>query len=151
MLNNDYKEILYALLKEKVEFILVGAYAMSVHGYSRATFDLDLWLFPSLENGEAVIRALEFFGAPMNVINLEDFQNQNLEFQIGVAPKRIDLVMGLDGLNFREAYKHAVIHKIDDIEVPILSLDYLIINKTAIGRLMDQIDVIELKKLRDEK
>jgi hypothetical protein len=70
MLNEDYKDMLRALSDEKVKFLLVGAYAMAVHGYPRATMDIDIWVQPSSGNADAVLRALKRFGAPLH--NLTD-------------------------------------------------------------------------------
>jgi hypothetical protein len=65
MLNEDYRDILQALFDEKVKFILIGAYALAAHGYPRATMDIDIWVMPSPDNAEAVLRALRTFGAPL--------------------------------------------------------------------------------------
>ena len=65
MLNEDYKDMLHSLFEEKVRFLLVGAYALAAHGYPRATMDIDIWVMPSPENADAVLRALSRFGAPL--------------------------------------------------------------------------------------
>jgi len=91
ILNEDYRDILLALNAEQVDFILVGAYALAAHGYPRATMDIDIWVMPSPENTDAVIRALKRFGSPLHGLNAEDLQNTDTVFQIGVAPRRIDL------------------------------------------------------------
>ena len=75
MLNEDYKEILQLLADENVKFILVGAYALAAHGYPRATMDIDLWIMPSLDNAEAVLRALKRFGAPLEELTIADLQS----------------------------------------------------------------------------
>ena len=67
MLNEDYKDMLHALSNEKVSFLLVGAYALAAHGYPRATMDIDIWVRPSPQNADAVLRALRSFGAPLQV------------------------------------------------------------------------------------
>jgi len=89
MLNEDYKDMLRALSDEKVKFLLVGAYAMAAHGYPRATGDMDIWVLPSPENAEAVLRALNQFGAPLHDLTAEDLQKEGTVFQIGVAPRRV--------------------------------------------------------------
>jgi len=65
MLNEDYRDMLQALVDEKVDFLLVGAYALAAYGYLRATMDIDIWVMPSPENAEAILRALLRFGAPL--------------------------------------------------------------------------------------
>ena len=72
MLNEDYKDILLALSDEKVKFLLVGAYALAAHGYLRATMDIDIWVNPSAENADAVLRALHHFGTPLHNLTKDD-------------------------------------------------------------------------------
>jgi len=88
MLNEDYRDMLRALSDEKVRFILVGAYALAAHGYPRATMDIDIWVMPSPENADAVLRALRRFGAPLHNLTKEDLQKDGTIFQIGVAPSQ---------------------------------------------------------------
>ena len=87
MLNEDYKDMLHALSEEKVRFLLVGAYALAAHGYPRATMDIDIWVMPSPQNADAVLRALHRFGAPLHNLSKEDLQMDGTIFQIGVAPR----------------------------------------------------------------
>lgn len=141
MLNEDYKEMLLALSGEKVRYLLVGAYAMAAHGYPRATMDIDLWVEPSHENAEAVLRALRLYGAPLHDLTIADLVKDNTVFQIGVAPRRIDIVTGATGLTFDEAYANSIVANPDGIELRALSLDDLIKNKKATNRAKDQVDV----------
>ena len=92
MLNNDYKDILQNLSNKKVKYLLVGAYAMAVHGYPRSTMDIDLWIMPDPENTPLVLEALEDFGAPSGNLTSNDFLEKGIVFQIGVAPRRIDIL-----------------------------------------------------------
>ena len=148
ILNEDYKDILHALNAEQVDFLLVGAYALAAHGYPRATMDIDLWIMPSLENAQAVIRAIKRFGAPLHDLTIEDLQQDDTVFQIGVAPRRIDLITGATGLSYATAVKNAIERQIDEIDLKVLSIDDLITNKEATGRLKDLADAEELKRLR---
>ena len=149
ILNEDYRDILSALDAEQADFILIGAYALAAHGYPRATMDIDIWVMPSPENAKAVLRALKQFGAPLHDLSVEDFQENDTVFQIGVAPRRIDLLTGASGLNFLTAANNAVVRQIDGINLKVLSIDDLIVNKLATGRPKDRIDAEELKKLKD--
>lgn len=92
MLNEDYKDMLLALSDEKVRYMLVGAYALAAHGYPRATMDIDIWVMPSPQNADAVMRALRRFGAPLHNLTKEDLQKDGTIFQIGIAPRRIDII-----------------------------------------------------------
>lgn len=121
MLNEDYKEMLHALSEEKVKFLLVGAYALAAHGYPRATMDIDIWIMPSPQNADAVLRALLRFGAPLHHLTKEDLQRAGTIFQIGVAPRRIDIITTASGLEFEETYQRSLSVNIEGIEVHIPS------------------------------
>jgi predicted nucleotidyltransferase len=146
MLNNDYKDILLALSNRKAKFLLVGAYAMAVHGYPRSTMDIDLWVMPDPENAVLVLQALEDFGAPTDNLTQNDLQKEGLVFQIGVAPRRIDILTSVDGLNFNEAFTNSQTIEIDGIPVQVLSTADLIKNKRATGRTKDLADAESLEE-----
>ena len=148
MLNEDYRDILHALSGEKVRFILVGAYALAAHGYPRATMDIDIWVMPSPDNAEAVLRALRRFGAPLHNLTKEDLQKDGTIFQIGVAPRRIDIITAASGLQFEHAYQNSIIVNIDGLDVRIPSIEDLIINKKATGRTKDLADAEALASLK---
>lgn len=151
MLNEDYRDMLHALSDENVKFILIGAYALAAHGYPRATMDIDIWVMPSPDNSDAVMRALRRFGAPVNSIAKEDFQIDGTIFQIGVAPRRIDIITAASGLAFEETYRNSIPINIDGIEVHIPSIEDLILNKKASGRTKDLADVEALESLKTSK
>ena len=140
MLNKDYKEMLQSLLDNKVDFLVVGAYAMAAHGYPRATGDLDLWVFTTRENADKVYKALEEFGAPLEQINKDSFSEKGIIFQIGVAPCRIDIITQISGVEFEKAYPKRKEIEIDGIKVPVISKEDLILNKESIGREKDKLD-----------
>lgn len=104
MLNPDFKDMLSVFSEERVEYMVVGAYALAAHGFVRATGDIDLWIRCSGENAERVIRALIKFGAPLFDLTAEDLRQPGLIFQIGVVPRRIDILTSVDGLEFDEAW-----------------------------------------------
>lgn len=149
MLNDDYSDMLRALSEEGVSYLLVGAYALAVHGYPRATMDIDLWVMPSAHNAKAVLRALRRFGAPLGDLSTEDLQQEGTVFQIGVAPRRIDILTAASGLRFEDAHARSVPVEIDGIDVRVLSVPDLIANKKATGRLRDLADVEVLEGLDD--
>jgi len=141
MLNSHYKDILSILSEKKVRFLLVGAYAMAVHGYPRSTMDIDLWVMPDPENALLVLQALEDFGAPIGDLSVEDFQKDDVVFQIGVAPLRIDMLTSIDGLKFEDAFASSELVDIEGISINVLSIPDLIKNKQATGRIKDLADV----------
>jgi predicted nucleotidyltransferase len=148
MLNEDYRDMLHALSDEKVRFILVGAYALAAHGYPRATMDIDIWVMPSPDNAEAVLRALRNFGTPLHNLTKEDLQEDGTIFQIGVAPRRIDIITAASGLQFENVFQNSILVNIEGIDVRIPSIDDLIINKKATGRTKDLADAEALESLR---
>jgi len=151
MLNEDYRDMLQALSDEKVRFLLVGAYALAAHGYPRATMDMDIWVMPSLENAEAVLRALTRFGAPVHNLTKQDLQDDGTIFQIGLAPRRIDIMTAASGLQFEGAFKRSISVDIEGIQIHIPSIDDLIRNKRASGRTKDLADAEALEGLRESE
>jgi len=147
MLNQDYKEMLSILLENNVDFLVVGAYAMAAHGFPRATADLDIFIRPSQENAKKVYNALAIFGAPMEDIKIEDFAQRGTIFQIGVSPRRIDVINDIDGVLFGEAFEDKDVICIEELNVPIISKQKLIINKKATGKEKDKLDAERLENL----
>jgi len=150
MLNSHYKDILLILSEKKVKFLLVGAYAMSVHGYPRSTMDIDILIMPDPANALLVLQALEDFGAPVGDLSAQDLQQEGLIFQIGVAPCRIDILTSIDGLKFEDAYARSDEVKIEGIPIHVLSVPDLIVNKRATGRTKDLADAEMLENLSAE-
>jgi len=148
MLNSHYKDILSILSEKKVKYLLVGAYAMAVHGYPRSTMDIDILVKPDHENALLVLQALDDFGAPIGNLSAEDLQKEDLIFQIGIAPCRIDILTSIDGLKFDDAFARSELIEIEGIPVHVLSIPDLIINKRATGRTKDLADAEILEEGR---
>ncbi len=147
MLNEDYRDMLQALADEKVRCLLVGAYALAAHGYPRATMDIDIWVMPEPANADALLRALRRFGAPLRNATRDDFEKEGTVFQIGVAPRRIDIITSASGLRFEEAFRNSAAVDIEGIEVRIPSVADLVRNKRASGRAKDLADAEALQDL----
>lgn len=148
MLNDDYREMLQILSEEGVDFIIVGAYALAAHGYPRATGDIDVWVNPDPANAVKVLNSLKRFGSPLYSAAPEDFTVKGTMFQIGVAPRRIDIITAITGVEFDEAWEDRMTAEVDGLKVNILSLDKMIRNKEATGRAKDALDA---KILRSKK
>ncbi len=146
MLNQDFKEILSAFIEEKVEFLVVGAYAMAFHGYVRATGDIDLWIRMSESNVERVLRALQKFGAPLFDLNVEDLKTPGMVFQIGLVPSRIDVITQIDGVKFEDAWKEHKTVEIENLQVPVIGKTQLLINKQSTDRAKDRNDALWLQQ-----
>jgi len=144
MLNKDYKEMLQCLLEENVKFLLVGAYAVAVHGYPRATKDIDFFVWATPANASSLMRALIKFGAPLDKISESDFSSKGIVFQIGNSPRRIDIITSASGVDFEQAYLNRQAVVLEGLEVPVISLQDLIVNKRASGRTQDLADVEKL-------
>jgi hypothetical protein len=145
MLNQDFKDILSCLKNEEVEFIVVGAYALATHGFPRATGDIDIWVRNSPANARKTFQALMNFGAPLSDLSENDLNSPDVVLQIGVEPSRIDLMTGIDGVEFDQAWENKVRVLIDDLEIYVLSRADLLTNKLAAGREQDQGDIAWLK------
>ncbi len=145
MLNQDFKEILSAFIEEKVEFLVVGAYAMAFHGFVRATGDIDLWIRISDENAGKVWRALERFGAPLFDLSKEDLQTPGMVFQIGLVPSRIDVITQIDAVEFEDAWKEHKTVEIENLQIPVIGKTQLLINKQSTGRAKDRYDSLWLQ------
>ena len=112
--------------------------------------DIDIWIMPSPQNADAVFRALQHFGAPLINLTKEDLIKDGTLFQIGVAPRRIDIITTASGLRFEETYARSLVLDIEGIEVRIPSLDDLITNKKASGRTKDLADAEALETLKSD-
>lgn len=150
-MNEDFRDILTAFVEERVRFLVVGAYAMAVHGVPRATGDLDLWIDLDEENARRAWRALDAFGAPAEAlgVTLADLSKPGIVIQIGLPPRRIDVMTGITGVTFDEAWDDRTVHAMAGVEVPFLGRRSLIQNKRATDRPKDRVD-LPLLEAEDE-
>ena len=141
--NDDFLDMLRALVESGAEFVVVGAHAMAVHGVPRSTGDLDLVVRPTTENAERVLEALRAFGAPIDAhgVSRADFEAPGSVYQVGLPPRRIDLMTGLSGVDFEDAWESRVAVEIEGMEIPFLGLEALRRNKSATGRDRDLLDL----------
>jgi hypothetical protein len=149
--HRDFEELLSALSNERVEFLIVGAYAVMAVTEPRYTKDLDVWIRPSRANARRVYRALQAFGAPLSNLTMRDLEREGIIFQIGVEPVRIDLLTQVDGLDFEAAHGRATKGAYGKVEVAFLSVADLIKNKKRVGRPQDLLDVAKLEALAPNK
>lgn len=140
--------MLRALLEEGADFMVVGAHALALYDVPRATGDIDIWIAPGEWNARRVFRALERFGAPLESlgVSLADLGRRNLVVQLGLAPRRIDLLTDLTGVDFAAAKSGRELRKLDGLEVPFIGRVDLIRNKRATGRLKDLADIERLEE-----
>jgi hypothetical protein len=148
-MNDDFVDLLRALNETSTEFLIVGAHAMAVHGVPRATGDLDVLVKPDADNARRVLHALRQFGAPVEAhgVVAQDFERPGTVYQIGLPPRRIDLLTEISGITFAAAWSSRVSAQMGGQPVSVLGLQALITNKRASGRPKDLVDVslLELK------
>lgn len=149
-LPQDYKDLLHEFLVGGVEFLLIGGWAVAVHGYGRATDDMDIFIHATPTNGARVFAALQRFGAPISahLVTPELFSREHYGYRIGRKPLLIEVLTSIDGISFDEAAEDAVVVSVDDDEVPVIGLRALLKNKRASGRLKDLADVEALERLK---
>lgn len=150
MLNPDFRDILSEFTAARVDYLLVGAYALAAHGLPRATGDIDLWVRATPENAERVMSALARFGAPLADVVAEDFASPGVVFQVGVAPRRVDILTVIDGIGFEEAWGGRSEIEIDGLRVCVIGRGHLLRNKRASGRPKDLVDARWLENLENE-
>jgi hypothetical protein len=144
--NPDLSDLFKILYEEKVEYLVVGAHAVSFYTQPRYTKDIDLFINPTAENAARLWKALERFGAPLADVTLLDFQNPELVYQIGVEPNRIDILMGLSGVNFDSAWRNKAESRYVEIPIHIIGKRELIITKKSADRPQDRLDVQRLEE-----
>lgn len=151
-MDRDLKELLSALNAQRVKYMIVGGYAVSVHAQPRVTKDLDIFVEMSPSNAAAVYAALGAFGAPLGELSPQDFLNPTSILRIGVPPVAVDILQQIDGVTFEQAWDSSTECLIDD-EVPAryISADDLITNKLASGRTQDLADVEAIRQARAAK
>jgi hypothetical protein len=144
--NSDFEDILLALNAAGVEYLVVGAYAVAAHSRPRATGDIDLWVELSPENAARVYRALAEFGAPMEHIDEQTFCEPDIVFQIGVPPRRVDILTAIDGVSFAQAWPNRIPSTIGKAPTHVLGRADLIRNKKASGRATDLADLERIER-----
>ena len=148
-MNPDFVEMLSELSASGADFLVVGAHALAAHGHPRATGDLDVWVRADPENAPRVLEALRRFGAPLFDLSVEDLSRPGTVFQIGTAPARIDILTGVSGLTFEQAWPRRTTVKLGELSVGVIGREDLIRNKRATGRPQDLVDAAVLEQHRE--
>ncbi len=142
----DWKEFLEALLSENTKFLLIGGHALAFHTEARLTEDLDVFVEPTKHNAESVARALVSFGFPNATESIDALATPNKVFMLGRKPWRIDVLTGIDGLSFREAWQSRVPVDFYGVSLFVIGRSALLKNKKASGRKKDLVDVALLER-----
>lgn len=142
----DFREFVELLIKHEVKYLITGGYAVGIYGHPRYTGDIDFWVEASLENGNRLVKVFEEFGLKSFGLTPEDFTKAEQIIQIGYPPFRIDVITGIDGVSFSEAYPNRKIFDIDELQVAFIGLEDLKKNKKASGRGKDLDDLKNLEE-----
>ncbi len=145
MLSKDFKEFVELLKKHEAEYMIVGGYAVGVHGYPRFTGDLDIWLHPTKENAQRILHAVDEFGFGSFDLSVEDLTKEGNVIQFGQPPLRIDLLTTIDGVTFEECYANRKVVIFDGLPMHFIGYHDLVKNKKATGRHRDLDDIENMK------
>jgi Aminoglycoside-2''-adenylyltransferase len=145
ILNPDFKEFFQLLNANEVRYLIVGGYAVAYHGYPRYTRDIDIWVWIDQDNAQKVVKTLGDFGFASLGLMVKDFLEPDTIIQLGYAPNRIDLIMGLPGVEFEDCYPKRVEEDVDGVRLPFIDLESLKKSKQASGRLQDLADFENLE------
>jgi predicted nucleotidyltransferase len=149
-LNDDFRDVLVLLADAGVEFVIVGAYALAFHGAPRASGDIDVFVRPSPLNAQRVFDVLVRFGAPLQSggVTAADFAQAGAVYQIGLPPRRIDLLTEISGVTFDQAWASRIAAELEGRTVWFIGREALLKNKEASGRAKDVADVARLRRTR---
>lgn len=152
-MNDDFLDLLRAFHDAQVRFLVVGAHAMAAHGVPRATGDLDVWVQADAANAARVWQALLAFGAPLEAFGIKarDFAVPGDVVQLGLPPRRIDVLTAIDGLDFAAAWDARLVVDVGGGSAPVLSFEDLLRNKCASARPKDVQDVAMLRQAQRER
>ena len=142
--NSDFSDLLSLFNAKEVRYLVIGGYALIQYAEPRYTKDLDLWISADATNAQAVYSALREFGAPLADLTAADFAQEGYFYQMGVPPVRVDILMGIPGAAFDEAWPRRLEVDFDGVVVPFISRQDLIATKLASGRPQDVLDVAQL-------
>jgi hypothetical protein len=147
-LAKDFRDLLRAFVDHEVRFLVVGAYALAVHGRPRATADLDVWIEATSDNANRAYSALRDFGAPLHDLKPADLATPGVVFQIGLPPLRIDILTEITGVCFADAWPRRQRATFGDVAITVIGREDFLVNKRATGRLKDRADAARLDRGR---
>lgn len=143
LLPEDFREFLSFLNETQVEYLVVGGWALGIHGYVRATGDMDIWISSSEENLDRLLAALHLFGVPSE-ISKDFFREKGNVFRMGSPPMRIEIITEATGVEFSECYSKKTEIVLDQLTIPFIGYDDFVLNKRSSGRLKDLADLESL-------
>ena len=140
-LPQDFRDFLRLLNDHDVEYLLIGGYAVTYHGYVRSTLDMDVWVGVSESNAEKMVKVMEAFGFTGGDVSPQLFLSEKSMIRMGVPPLRLEILTGISGVRFEDCYRNRIVDTVDGVEASLISLQDLRRNKKASGRLKDLTDL----------
>ena len=150
-LSKDLQEFIRCLETERVEYVVVGSWSLAFHGRPRYTGDIDVFIRPDPANADRMMRVIQAFGFGGIGLSREDFLKESYVIQLGVEPNRIDLLTGISGVTFEQAWRDRERGTVGGTTLNFLSRNLLVQNKRASNRSKDQADIEELERIRPSK
>ena len=150
-LNSDWIELLHELNAAGARYLIVGAHAVILYTRPRGTTDFDIWVARDAENAKRVYEALLRFRAPIQNLSLDDLQSDDLIFQFGREPNRIDIITDVEGVDFEEAWPRRASASYGAETAWFISKQDLVVNKRAVGRGKDLLDLKALERLPESQ
>lgn len=145
VLNQDFREFIKSLNDNNVRYLVVGGYAVALHGYPRYTKDLDIWIESTAKNAEKAVKALDQFGFGSLGLVADDFLEEDTVIQLGYPPNRVDLLTSLPGVEFRQCFPEKLEIEIEDVTAFFIDVENLKKNKRASKRAQDLADLEKLE------
>jgi len=149
-LTRDFKEFLHLLNSEKIEYLLIGGYAVGLYGWVRPTKDIDIWVAVDPANEKRLVEALVKFGFPRGGLQLPLFPEGKSVLRTGMPPNRLEILSKIAGVEFADCYGRRRVMDIDGLQVNVIDYEDLVKNKRSTGRTSDQADVERLEKRRNK-
>lgn len=144
-IHQDFREFIELLNKNEVDYLIVGAFALAFHGHPRYTGDIDFWVRNDLLNAKKIFKCINEFGFPVDKLDEKDFTSDDLIFQMGYPPVRIDVITSVEALKFHESFEKRIQKEIDGLEINFIDIEDFKKNKKAVGRPKDLGDLESLK------
>ena len=151
MLNSHFQEFIGLLERNRVRYLIVGGYAVGLHGFPRYTGDIDFFIAITEENAKQVLKSLMDFGFGDLGLNEEDFLEEEIVVEIGREPLKIQILTGIDGVTFEECWEDRKEVQLSGIMIPFIGIESLLKNKAASPRAKDKIDFEELKRIQGNR
>lgn len=148
MFNQHFQEFIELLGGNKVRYLIVGGYAVGLHGFPRYTGDIDVFIALGEENARMVLKTFSDFGFGDLGLEESDFLEEEIVVEIGREPLKIQVLTGIDGVTFEECWDERIEVELSGLKVPFIGIESLLRNKQASPRAKDKIDLEELKRIR---